>query len=252
MIALKDTRQEMIKDASLNNSEHIWNTQDIYPNCLQLRTLTAFCYKNSDPTKQNNLFPVAFREVRCPVFRVSKHFVSSVSPALCLAFRWRECWMAGNSCVVFWWMGWMWGAFPVGVFFFFRKKWCFFKILMQQDQPVRKADLLIEWGAFFYLLFDWELVESFSRLLTNNLGCWSTIIGWNLCQIRDGLGDYPNVMWDGVLPSDLFFQDGGIFESEDMVYRHHLGTRLIALDRFLFCFIPHCMAWFDVQCWVFL
>ena len=55
MIALKDTCQEMIKDASLNNSEHIWNTQDIYPNCLQLRTLTAFCLPKlwSNQTKQS-------------------------------------------------------------------------------------------------------------------------------------------------------------------------------------------------------
>jgi len=65
-------------------------------------------------------------------------------------------------------MGWMGGAFS---------GWCFFsgkndifEDLMQQDQAVRKADLLVEWGAF-YLLFDWELVESLSRFLTNNLGC---------------------------------------------------------------------------------
>ena len=152
------------------------------------------------------LLPFHLREVRCPVFRVSKHFVSSVSPALYLAFVGWECWMADFSCVVFWWMGWMGGvAFTGWLVFFSGKKWCFLKILMQQDQLIsRKADLLIEWGAFFYLLFDWELVESISRFLTNNLGWWSTIIGWYLCQIRDGLGDYSNVIWDSVLPSDLF------------------------------------------------
>lgn len=53
------------------------------------------------------------------------------------------------------------------------------------------------------------------------------------------------MIWDSVLPSDLFFQDGGIFESEDMVYRHHLGTRLIALDRFLFCLYR--TAWHDLM-----
>lgn len=235
-----------MKDASLNNSEHLWNTQDIYPNWAWAANLNSLLFTKT-LIQPNAIFSRCIQGGEVPgvsglkALRIIR--ITRIVPCLSLA---------GMCGVLMDGMDGMW-HFRLVCVFFSGKKWCFCKILMQQDQLTsRKADLLIEWGAFFYLLFDWELVESFSRLLTNNLGCWSTIIGWNLCQIRDGLGDYSNVIWDGVLPSDLFFQDGGIFEREDMVYRHHLGTRLIALDRFLFCFIPHCMAWFDVQCWVFL
>ena len=83
------------------------------------------------------------------MFRVSKHFVSSVSLALCLAFGWMGMLDGGIHVWCFdGWDGWG-GHLPVGVFFSGKND--IFEDLMQQDQLSRKADLLVEWGVVFFI-----------------------------------------------------------------------------------------------------
>lgn len=118
MIALKEPRND--KRCISEQFCIIWNTQDINPNCLQLRTLTAFCLPKlwSNQTKQS--FPGCIQGGEVPgvsglkALRIIR--ITRIVPCLSLA---------GMCGVLMDGMDGMW-HFRLVCFFFSGKKMMFF------------------------------------------------------------------------------------------------------------------------------